>query len=154
MRRILLQSVILLLALGLSAEASVDSVPDIRSMLRSYVGRKGCHTVQLGKPMIRMMAGDDISSFAGIEEVMTLQASDVDYPELETEFSRLISSDGGFELVSSRSEGSVREQAFIKDSGAGSAFVMLCSNSGEMSIIFIFGDFDLKSVAKLPKIIK
>ena len=143
-----------MLSFGLSAEAAADSVSDIRSLLRSYVGRDGCHTVQLGKPMIRMMAGDDISSFAGIEEVTTLQASDADYPELEAEFSRLISSDDGFELVSSRSEGSVREQAFIKDGGAGSAFVMLCSNSGVTSIIFIFGDFDLKSVAQLPKIIK
>lgn len=153
MRRFL-QSVVLLLALGLSAEAASDSVPSIRSLLRSYVGREGCHTVQLGRPMIRMMAGDDISSFAGIEEVMTLQASDADCPDLEDEFSRMISSDDGFEMVSSRSDGTVREQAFFKDSSSGSTFVMLSSNSGMTSVIFIFGDFDLKSVVRLPKIIK
>lgn len=153
MRRFL-QSVVLLLALGLSAEAASDSVPGIRSLLRSYIGREGCHTVQLGRPMIRMMAGDDISSFAGIEEVMTLQASDADCPELEAEVSRMISSDDGFEMVSSRSDGPVREQAFFKDSSSGSAFVMLSSNSGMTSVIFIFGDFDLKSVVRLPKIIK
>lgn len=113
MRRFL-QSVVLLLALGLSAEAASDSVSGIRSLLRSYIGREGCHTVQLGKPMIRMMAG----------------------------------------MVSSRSDGPVREQAFFKDSSSGSAFVMLSRNSGMTSVIFIFGDFDLKSVARLPKIIK
>lgn len=126
-----------------------------------YEGREGCRTVRLGQAMLEMMmsdASDDHDMFSGIETIMSMVVP-VHYAEFVEDVLDYIDDMRGFEILSSRSSGEgFGERSYFFDGLISdkrrNIFIMMNGTATSTTVIYIYGRFDLKSVTRLPKMVR
>ena len=150
MKRLLIA---LLLALPFVATAQTRAFDDF---YEDYAGADGYRSVELGRPMMRMMASGAYPELAQLLENIRrirIVAAARPAPFFWTR-AREIASRGGYELIS-RTEDDGRSASFYFIDGSGkklSELLMLSKNKQELVVLNICGEFDVRDISRLTRL--
>ncbi len=150
MKRLLIA---LLLALPCVATAQTRAFDEF---YEDYAGTDGYRSVELGRPMMRMMAsGADPELAQLLENIRRIRivAAARPAPYFWTR-ARELAAQSGYELIS-RTEDNDRSASFYFIDGRGkqpSELLMLSKNKQELVVLNISGEFDVRDISRLTRL--
>jgi len=140
-----------------------QTVPAFQKLFDDYSQKKDCQTVMMGQAIFEMMeqkakdSGKDVSGYSVLKgiDVIYIMKVPTTYSEFEPKLNNLITSNLALELVGSTSNDEVSQKAYLaKKSGKNNLFAQVRVADGATTVIFIHGDFTLKSISNIPSILK
>lgn len=145
--------------------ASAQRAKAFSQLFETYSGVDGCESVMMGPAMFKMMedkareSGKDVSGYAvlhGIDVIYILNVSN-EVDGFDDDLQRTLSYITGLEVVNSKSDNAGFDKVYMKRGthrDKDNTFIQVRDTGEKTSVIYIHGDFSLKSISSIPSIVK